>query len=69
MFKKILVPLDGSRPAEQALGVAGAVARAVAAELLLLRSVQPVYAPLPVTVGLPHEFEWPRSPSAGAERL
>lgn len=69
MFKKILVPLDGSRPAEQALGVAGAVARAAAAELLLLRSVQPAYAPLPATVGLPHEFEWPRPPSAGAERL
>ena len=68
MFKKILVPLDGSPEAEQALGVAGALAHAGAAELLLLRTVQPVYAPLPVAGGLPNEFEWPWPQPAGAER-
>jgi len=68
MFKKILVPLDGSQPAEQALGVAGALARAGAAELLLLRTVQPVYSPLPVVTGLPNEFEWPWPPPASPER-
>lgn len=68
MFTKILVPLDGSAPAEQALGVAGALARAGSAELLLLRTVQPAYVPLPVTVGLPNEFEWPWPPLAGPEQ-
>ncbi len=47
MFTKILVPLDGSALAEQALGPALALARAVSAEVVLLRSVattQPVFA-------------------------
>lgn len=47
MFRKILVPLDGSALAEQALGPAMALARAVSAEVVLLRSVttaQPVFA-------------------------
>jgi nucleotide-binding universal stress UspA family protein len=66
MFKKILVPLDGSGPAEEALGVAAALARQEAAELLLLRSVQTAYSPLPVVVGLPNEFEWPW-PAVGLE--
>ena len=66
MFKKILVPLDGSAPAEEALGVAAALARREAGELLFLRSVQPVYSPLPVVVGLPNEFEWPW-PAVGLE--
>jgi len=47
MLKKILVPLDGSPLAEQALGPALALARAVSAEALLLRSVtsmQPIFA-------------------------
>jgi nucleotide-binding universal stress UspA family protein len=68
MFKRILVPLDGFQPAEQALIVAGALARAGAAHLLLLRSVQPVYASLPVGVGLTTELEWSLTPSAGPGR-
>ena len=47
MFKRILVPLDGSALAEYALGPAMALARALEAEVLLLRSLpilQPVFA-------------------------
>lgn len=40
-FKKILVPLDGSPLAQQAVKPAVAVARAMSAELLLLRVVAP----------------------------
>ena len=41
--KRILVPLDGSPLAEQALEPASAVAKAVAAELTLLRVTSPVH--------------------------
>ncbi len=55
MFKKILVPLDGSTLAEQAMIPAIQLARAMAAEVLLLRSIQPVYNVMPVVAG---EYEW-----------
>ncbi|HEU4997281.1 MAG TPA: universal stress protein [Gemmatimonadaceae bacterium] len=42
MFKKLLVPLDGSVLAEQALGVAGAIARASEANLDLVLVHQPL---------------------------
>ena len=43
MFKKILVPLDGSPMAELALQPAAALATAAEGELILLRSTKPVY--------------------------
>lgn len=39
---RILVPLDGSPLAEQALPIAGALAKAISAELLLLQVIQPL---------------------------
>jgi len=41
MFKHILVPLDGSNRAEQALSVAAQIARATGGSLLLVRVVSP----------------------------
>jgi nucleotide-binding universal stress UspA family protein len=41
-FRKILVPLDGSRCAETALGPALAIAEAMKAELVLFRVAQPI---------------------------
>jgi nucleotide-binding universal stress UspA family protein len=41
-FKKILVPLDGSALAETALEPALAIARAMAAEVVLFRVAQPI---------------------------
>lgn len=55
MFNKILVPLDGSPLAEEAMITAMAVAKAAKAEVLLLRSIQPVYTMMPVVAG---EYEW-----------
>lgn len=40
MFKKILVPLDGSAGAEHAIFVAGRIARASSAKMLLVRVVE-----------------------------
>ncbi len=40
-LRRILVPLDGSRLAELSLGVAGALARARDAALILVRAVEP----------------------------
>lgn len=51
MFKKILVPLDGSTMAETALEAAMQLGRAFHAEVLLLRSIQLVYAGMPMTAG------------------
>lgn len=68
MFKKILVPLDGFQPAEQALVVAGALARAEQSELLLLRSVQSIYSPVPMGLMMATEFEWSLPPAARPER-
>lgn len=47
MFKKILVPLDGSAGAEHAIFVAGRIARASSAKMLLVRVVE-----VPVEYGL-----------------
>jgi len=55
MFKKILVPLDGSALAEQAMIPAVQLGRAMRAKVLLLRSIQPVHAVMPVLAG---EYEW-----------
>lgn len=55
MFDRILVPLDGSPFAEQALAPAMQLARALHARVLLLRSIQPVYSVVPVAAG---EYEW-----------
>ncbi len=41
MFKRIMVPLDGSRESTRALKLAGGLARAYGAEVLLLRVVPP----------------------------
>ena len=54
LFKKILVPLDGSSLAAEALGIATEMARASEAELTLLRVIGPVplMSPYDVTVPL-----------------
>jgi nucleotide-binding universal stress UspA family protein len=49
MFRKILVPLDGSALSERAIPLAATLARDSAASIRLLQAViAPVYAPLPV---------------------
>jgi nucleotide-binding universal stress UspA family protein len=45
MFNRILVPLDGSERAEQALAVAARLARALDSTLILVRVVQPLTQP------------------------
>lgn len=49
MFKKILVPLDGSKLAEKALPFASETAQAHGAALVLLRVIHPIYFEEPVT--------------------
>lgn len=55
MFKRILVPLDGSDLAEQAVAAALPLAEACGADLLLLRSVFLVNMTMPVYA---HEYNW-----------
>lgn len=55
MFKKILVPLDGSELAERALSPALKLAAANRAEVILLRSTIPVYMAMPIVAD---EYEW-----------
>jgi nucleotide-binding universal stress UspA family protein len=55
MFKKILVPLDGSPMAELAVQPALTLAKAGDGELILLRSTKPVFTSLPEYAG---EYEW-----------
>ncbi|HEX6387071.1 MAG TPA: universal stress protein [Anaerolineae bacterium] len=55
MLRKMLVPLDGSALAEQVLSPALALARAARAEVVLLRSIIPVYAGMPNAHG---EYSW-----------
>ena len=59
MFKRILVPLDGSECAEYALPIATHIARAHHAALILLRVVPTLveYAPYLRMPGIPVEFE------------
>ncbi len=49
MFRKILVPLDGSKLAEKALPFATETAKAHGAALVLLRVIHPIYLEEPVT--------------------
>lgn len=58
MFKKILVPLDGSLTAEAALEAAMQLGRAFQAEILLVRSIQLAYAGMPMTAGA--DWVWPQ---------
>ncbi len=53
MFRRIIVPLDGSQFAEQAMGPALTLAESTGAELLLLRA--PIYAN--VGVHMTHEYD------------
>jgi nucleotide-binding universal stress UspA family protein len=55
MFNKILVPLDGSTIAEQAIAPAMALAKAIEGKVILLRSLIPVYATMPVVA---YEYAW-----------
>ncbi|HRQ42641.1 MAG TPA: universal stress protein [Chloroflexota bacterium] len=55
MFKKILVPLDGSELAEWALTPALALAKATQGEVILLRSMIPVYTTMPMVAD---EYSW-----------
>ncbi len=58
MFQRILVPLDGSLRAEQALPVAARIARATGGSLLLVQVINPVLA----TKGVPADVHdaWER---------
>jgi nucleotide-binding universal stress UspA family protein len=60
MFKRILVPLDGSELAELALPPAVQLAEATGAELLLLRSMMPSYMMTPVVAG-DYGWIWPEN--------
>lgn len=55
MFKKILVPLDGSELAEWALAPAVTLAKAAHGEVILMRSMIPVYTAMPVGA---NEYNW-----------
>lgn len=55
MFKKILVPLDGSNLAEWALPTALKLAQAAQGEIILLRSTIPLYTMMPVVA---NEYDW-----------
>ncbi len=55
MFKRILVPLDGSELAEWALAPALTLAKAAHGEVILLRSMIPVYTTMPVAA---NEYSW-----------
>jgi nucleotide-binding universal stress UspA family protein len=52
-FKRIIVPLDGSEIAEQAIPHALIVAEMTGAQLLLLRVVVPLHAPPPLPFAVP----------------
>ncbi|MBK8900908.1 MAG: universal stress protein [Anaerolineaceae bacterium] len=54
-LNKILVPLDGSELAEWAIEPALELAQSTKGEVILLRSLIPVYTTMPVVAG---EYEW-----------
>lgn len=58
MFKKILVPLDGSELAERALSPALNIAQASEADVLLLRSMAMVHSMMPDFAG-EYDWHWP----------
>ena len=58
MFKRILVPLDGSELAERALPATLTIAKANAAEVVLLRSMMMVHTMLPEFAG-EYDWRWP----------
>ncbi len=58
MFKKILVPLDGSQLSEQALPLATTLAEAINGEIILLRSLVLVHMMLP-EMAMEYDWSWP----------
>jgi nucleotide-binding universal stress UspA family protein len=58
MFHKILVPLDGSPEAEQALGPAVRLAKSVEGEIYLLRNMKLVYMMMPA-MAAENNWVWP----------
>jgi len=54
MFKRILVPLDGSGRAEQALPIAARIARASGGSIVLVRVLGTEPAQLPTAPGKPN---------------
>jgi nucleotide-binding universal stress UspA family protein len=63
---RILLPLDGSDPAERALGPLGELAGAIGAELVLLRVVEPA-RPAVQRVGFPPTYAVPTAPDPEPE--
>lgn len=68
LFKRILVPLDGSALASEMLATAADLARCSNARLMLLRVVQPVPLITP-TVDLPYAYPTPIQDDVATERL
>lgn len=58
MFHKILVPLDGSKEAEQALTPAVRLAQAVEGEIFLLRNMKVVHMMMPA-IAAESQWVWP----------
>lgn len=58
MFKKILVPLDGSRFSSRAIRYASEIARRFNAKLIFIQVVPPT-TPVPTTTGIPPGVESP----------
>ena len=54
MFKRILVPLDGSGRAEQALPIAARIARASGGSIVLVRVLSTAPAHMPSAPGRPN---------------
>lgn len=64
MYRKILVPLDGSRLAERVLPHAEALARCTGAELILLRVLVHAYEGAPAGIGPYRRAPFPLPPES-----
>jgi nucleotide-binding universal stress UspA family protein len=66
MFKRLLVPLDGSRFGSRALKYATDVAQRFDAEIILMQVIKPA-TPVPSTTGMPPSIESPAAAKISAQ--